>query len=60
MLGILRQLFAADLDAKAGACGHGDGAVPVGQLSARQDIVGQMVVMRIGGEVQVGQDGAQV
>src|ERR1019366_10829452 len=57
---VLVQFLAIKLDAEAGLIGHADSAVFVAHEAALNDIVPQVMVVGIGGEGEVGNDGAEM
>src|ERR1035438_1241019 len=57
---VLAQFLAVKLDAEAGLIGHADRAVFVAHEAALNDIVPQVMVVGIGGEGEVGDDGAEM
>ncbi len=54
------ELVAVERDAEAGTVGNRDRAVAISELAADDDVVDQMVVMRVGRVGQVGQHGAEM
>src|ERR1700678_4635743 len=59
-LAVLAQLFAVELDAEAGSAGYANRALFVRHAAAFDNVVHQMVIMRVGCEREVGYHGAQV
>jgi len=56
----LFELVAVERDAEAGTVGNRDRAVAISELAADDDVVDEMVVMRVGRVGQVGQHGAEM
>src|SRR5581483_12100348 len=54
------QPVAVELDAQPRAAGHGDLAVDVAHESSLDDVVAEVMVVRVGRELQVGEEGAEV
>src|SRR5690625_2445675 len=59
-LGVLGDLVPVQAHPQSGLGGHGHAPLAVGALAALDDVVGEVVVVRVGGEDQVGQYGTQV
>src|SRR5512143_1728771 len=54
--GVLRDLVAIQSDPEPRSRWHGNGAVLVGELPALDDVVGEVMVVRVRSETQVGDD----
>src|SRR5699024_8973 len=59
-LGVLGDLVPVQAHPQPGFGGYGHAPLAVGALAALDDVVGEVVVVRVGGEDQVGQYGTQV
>src|ERR1039457_6120445 len=57
---VLSQFLAIERDAETGSIRHADGAVFVAHEAALNDVVRQVMVVGVGGEREVGDDGSQV
>src|SRR6266542_3573057 len=57
---IARELVAVERDTETGRIGHGERAVAIDELAARNHVVGHVVIVRVGGVAEVCHDGTEV